>query len=53
MAISYTQLKKEGFSKGTSHYMKKNTEGEQPFLLNTNLKDRLNQWEKGAIEEDE
>ncbi|MDR6223455.1 hypothetical protein [Methanococcoides alaskense] len=44
--MSYSEWNKLGFSKGTLHYMKKNAEEEKPFTLNTNVRERLNQWEQ-------
>jgi CRISPR-associated protein Cas1 len=47
ISISYAQWKKQSFSKGTLHYMKKNAESDKPFTLNNHVRERLNQWEKG------
>jgi hypothetical protein len=33
-----------GFSKGTLYYIKKNDEGDQPFILNKHVMMRLDQW---------
>jgi CRISPR-associated protein Cas1 len=45
IAISYTEWKKMGFSKGTLHYMKKNAKGDKPFTLNAHVRERLEMWE--------
>jgi len=48
-AISYTQWKKRGFSKGSLNYMKKNAERDKPFTLNKHVRERLDQWENPPI----
>jgi hypothetical protein len=45
--ISYADWQKMGFSKGTLHYMKKNTERKKPFTLNKHVRERLDQWVTG------
>jgi CRISP-associated protein Cas1 len=47
LSIPYAQWKKQGFSKGTLNYMKKNAEGNKPFTLNKQVRDRLERWEIG------
>ncbi len=47
MAISYTDWKKMGFSKGTLHYLKKNAERDKPFTINRHVEERLKNWVLG------
>ena len=49
-SIPYTQWRKQGFSKGTFHYMKKNAESDKPFTLNKHVRGRVNQWENRSSE---
>ena len=42
--MPYAEWKKQGFSKGTLHYMKKNAKSDKPFTLNKHVKERLEQW---------
>lgn len=44
LAISYTEWKEMGFSKGTLHYMKQNAKGDKPFTVNKHVKERLEMW---------
>jgi CRISPR-associated protein Cas1 len=44
LSIPYSQWKKQGFSKGTLNYMKKNAGGDKPFTLNKHVRERLDQW---------
>jgi CRISPR-associated protein Cas1 len=44
LAISYTEWKEMGFSKGTLHYMKNNAKGNKPFTLNAHVRERLEMW---------
>jgi len=46
--ISYAEWKKQGFSKGTLHYMKKNACSGRPFSLNKHVRERLNEWERSV-----
>ncbi|WP_209621070.1 CRISPR-associated protein Cas1 [Methanolobus bombayensis] len=41
LSISYSEWKKMGFSKGTLHYMKKNTKNDKSFTLNSHVRERL------------
>jgi CRISP-associated protein Cas1 len=43
LSIPYAQWKKQGFSKGTLHYMKKNAGNNKPFTLNKHVRRRLDQ----------
>jgi len=43
--MSYVEWKKMGFSKGTLHYMKQNAKADEPFSLNTHVKERVEMWE--------
>jgi CRISPR-associated protein Cas1 len=43
--ISYVNWQNMGFSKGTLHYMKKNSKAEKPFTMNKHVRERLNEWE--------
>jgi CRISPR-associated protein Cas1 len=45
LSIPYAQWTKQGFSKGTLHYMKKNAEGNKPFTLNKHVRERVKLWE--------
>ncbi|WP_305065623.1 hypothetical protein [Methanococcoides sp.] len=45
IAMSHTEWKKMGFSKGTLHYMKQNAKSDKPFTLNAHVKERLEIWE--------
>jgi len=41
LKIKYQEWKKQGFSKGTLHYMKQNAKSDKPFTLNKHVKERL------------
>jgi CRISPR-associated protein Cas1 len=45
LSIPYSEWKKIGFSKGTLHYMKKNTKSGKAFSLNAHIRERLEMWE--------
>ena len=53
LSIPYTQWKKQGFSKGTLNYMKKNAQANKPFTLNKHVRERLNQWKIGEMIQNE
>ena len=46
LEISYTDWKKQGFSKGTLHQLKQKVKTNQSFTLNSHIREKLEQWDK-------
>jgi CRISPR-associated protein Cas1 len=44
LSISYAEWQKMGFSKGTLHYLKKNSKSEKPFTFHKKVRERLEHW---------
>ena len=42
--ISYTNWKKQGFSKGTLHQLKQKVKANESFTLNKHVRERLENW---------
>jgi len=48
LSIPYVEWKKRGFSKGTLHHLKKQTDGDLQFYLQKQVMTRLDQWDLDA-----